>query len=442
MNTSFFSPFFSWAAFPSSKPHPGLVLCLCCLLLSGCAGKAVFAPATGQPAPPYAQGQLVRPDGSLASEDDLLRLADAAGYILVGERHDNPVDHKVQASIVNALAQAGKEPLLGLEMLPRNRYDRQLTAFTQGAVSLEELPAALDWPQTWGFAFALYSPVFEVAQNRSLSIHGLNIPNELRFAVSRKGLNGLNAEEKKELPRRILPPLPEQREKLQAFFLKHKTMLAQSRAAGEKLRSAEPNALPKASVTTDKQDLLERFLLIQSLWDSVMAEQATLLRARVMPKKGPQRPMVILAGGGHVERGYGIASRLKILDPSARSLLIMPFSEAKPEPGEADLFYYSPQPEADFDNGQGTGQRRSAQKRPPIGVKLSEEGGKVAIMAVTPGSRAEKAGLMPGDILARAGSFQVESLGDLHRAAAEAAKQGAPLSLAVLRQGKPLAVFL
>lgn len=387
------------------------------------------------PESPYQSGGLVLPGGSPASASDFTALAASAEYILIGERHDNPVDHKVQAELVAMLAREGRSPALGLEMLPRNRFDGALGEFSRKKLGVDDLPAALDWQRSWGFDFALYRPIFEAAGEYSIPVHGLNIPNSVRLGVSRKGLGGLSAAEKKELPRRIIPPEPAQREKLAVFFSRHGAMIAQSRAAAEKKADMPPvaatgsgavasPAVERSAGKAGEIDPFERFLLIQSLWDSTMAEQAAYLRKK---RQGPG-PFVILAGGGHVEHGYGIASRLKLLDPDARRLLVMPFSGPKPELGAADLFYYSPQVEAP--------------RRGRLGLTLAKLDGKLRIMGVEPGSRAEQAGLMAGDVLERAGSFVVSSPGDLHKAALEAKKHERRLSIAVQRDGKMLAFYV
>lgn len=329
----------------------------------------------------YTEGELVLPDGTPAGEDDFLRLAASAEYILIGERHDRAGDHKKQAELLEILARQGRKPVLGLEMLPRDRYKRVLADFSSGATSLAAFPEAVDWKKNWGFDFGLYQPVFAVAGQYAVPVYGLNIPNELRKSVSKKGLDGLSAAEKKGLPRSIVPPLPVHREKLTAFFNKHAMMLAEAKKKRE-VSEASGKERPVGAVrlervsstggqgsgvanqgrrTTGQRrgdageesrgtgqggsvlslERLERFLLIQSLWDSTMAESAVAARRQ----EGLSRPVVILAGTGHVEHGYGIASRLALFDPEARGLLVMPFSGSSVEAGVAHLYYYSPDKE-------------------------------------------------------------------------------------------------
>jgi uncharacterized iron-regulated protein len=422
--------------------HPAglrLALLLCAALICGaCAGKQVG---------PRPEGQLVSPDGKAADVKHFLGLAADADYVLIGERHDSALDHRMQASLLADLAESGKKPLLGLEMLPRYRYDTTLADFRQGRIPLEELPRALDWGKTWGFGFGLYMPVFATARNLGVPLFGLNIANDLRLKVSHEGLAALSPKQKAELPAEIVPPLPEQRDKLALFFRAHQSMLAEAKAAKTpasanmpKARGAAkppmasapmpPGVAEAAPMSPETQNAFDRFLLIQSLWDSVMAEQARiLLRSPEMRERG-RGPMVILAGGGHVEYGYGIAHRLKVAEPEARVLLVMPFSDALPDPKQADFFYYSPYDPA------------AAASRSRIGIRLEPEGDHLVIVEVLPGSRADKAGLRKGDIPRRAGGFVVQSVADLHRAAMEAKEAQRRLSIAVEREGRFLAVYV
>lgn len=320
---------FPLAALPAA-PLAALLLLFLVLCLGGCAGKEPGRPLGEERIP----GQYTAGGGRPLSEAELAARMRGVSYILIGERHDKAADHAAQAALLESAAQQGIRPVLGLEMLPRSRFTPELEDYIAGALSLEQLPSALDWGRSWGFDFSLYSPVFAAARQQSLPIHGLNIPHELRAAFSRKGYKGLSAGEKAQMPKLLIAPLPEQRERLKAFYKTHSAMLTQARLKKEKARKAAAALTP----AREKERLagFERFLRVQSLWDSTMAEEAVRLRART------GRPVFILAGVGHVERGWGIAHRLSILDPGARTLLVMPFSGAGPEPLTGDIFYYSP----------------------------------------------------------------------------------------------------
>jgi uncharacterized iron-regulated protein len=433
-----------------------LLLCCFVVLTGGCAGKNG---RTADVPDDKASIRFVLPDGSLAGERDMLALVGEVDYILLGEVHDNPVDHKAQAAFIDlAVRKGGVRPLLGLEMLPRRYYDFSLAAFGKGQISLDDLPEALNWKNTWGYDFALYQPVFETARKYGLQIYGLNLPEAVRRSVSRKGLAGLSAVEKKELPARIIPPQAAQMEKLLAVFRMHGGMkrerpgvpaAASLSGAEEGRRRVLPvaeRAAPEGTSTPYRHDLpekggagiasaavqgLDRFILIQSLWDSTMAEQAVTIRRTLRRRQQKQSsrirplPMIILAGAGHVEHGYGIASRIKALEPGARIALGVPFSGERPEPGAADIYYYS-----------------EARSHNPLGFIFAGSDGGMLIVRVVPGSRAEAAGMRAGDKIIWADEIPVRSSSDLHKAAMQAKRQKRPLRFILERGGATLQVHM
>ncbi len=380
--------------------------------LGGCAGRH----GAGQP-PPGSRaplGSTVPPEALLEATGAPLSKAafDArvrtAAYILLGEEHPNPCDHLAQAEAVRRLVQAGARPAIGLEMVPANRQD-VLDAFNQGKLAVADLPRALDWQAAWGYDFALYAPIFEAAREFSLPVFALNAPQGLARKVGRVGLAGLSPAERASLPGTIPPPDPRQAEALRELFEQHAKFI-------------KKDAKPKSG-----RNAFADFLAVQSLWDTQMASRAVLARSLT------GRPVVIIAGGGHVERGWGIARRLAFLDPKAQTVTIMPWRGGElPNPALADLFYACP-----------------VVHKTRLGMTLSQEaapaGAPAAPLLVTdvaPGSPAAAAGMLAGDAITAAGGQPVAALFDLHKAAAEAAKAGKPLELTVTRSDETLTVAI
>ena len=377
---------------------------LCCFSLAGCFSAR---PEDVSPPAPYARGQLVLPDGTPLTDGNFAVLARGASYILIGENHDNLLHHEVQARLLAVLAEAGHRPLLGLEMVDASRQ-KALDSFNSGAVDVEGLPKALAWGDTWGFDFNLYRTVFDAARAHSVPVYGLNVPRNVIAAVRGKGLEKLGAKEKKWLPARVVAPPEEQVEELRQVFAMHAGMRSPAASRGE------PSVAPSAVSADARRPSFERFLLIQSLWDSAMAQKAVEVRKKF------GRPMVILAGNGHVERGFGIAHRLRQLDPEGRILLISPFScGALPLQG-AEVFYYAP-------------------ARPRLGLVLRPESEGLVVTEVLEGSRAREAGVRANDRILTAGGEPVRSRADMH-AAAMRASGSAFLDLEIERADKRMRI--
>jgi len=157
---------------------------------------------------------------------------------------------------------------------------------------------------------------------------------------------------------------------------------------------------------------IERFFLVQSLWDTGMAEKAVELRQR------SGHPVVILAGGGHVEHGWGIPRRLKVLDPEAKVMTIMPWRGDEFYPTAADSFFYCP-----------------ASYESRMGMTIEMRQGRAVISAVKRDRKGYEKGLRPGDIIAKAQGIPLTGLTALHMAGAKAHKEDKPLVFTIDRRG-------
>ncbi len=386
---------------------PGIILRLFLIAVSlawlaSCAAGPGRTPAPAAPAPSASRppapsaglepGSLFNAQGQRITHKAFAALASGYDYILLGESHSSRCDHIAQAALIRAMSERGPGPAVGLEMVDVTRQD-VLDEFSDGILDVQVVEGYLEWQKSWGYAFDLYEPIFLAAQEHGLPVTALNLPRALIEQISAGGLDSLTPEETVLLPEKIVPPPAEQAEVLEEVFARHRS--------GEDM-DEEETALRR-----------ERFFLIQSLWDSGMAERA------VEARRNFARPVAIVAGAGHVEFGWGIAHRLKAYEPGARILLALPWRGKEPLEG-ADVFYYCP-----------------ATHRSSMGMVLQEEGKRVVVVDVEVDSRADNAGLRVGDVITGAGATPVTSLWDLHKAGVEAHKAGKPLTLTVLR-GKEL----
>ena len=389
-----------------SRVLAGFLLAAGLAALGGCAARAK------QPAPPSENRPLpealLDASGAPLPQPVFLAGVARADYILVGEEHPNPCDHLAQAGLIRRLVASGVRPAIAMEMVPAD-LQPVLDAFNAGKLGVADLPQALAWKTSWGFDFDLYAPIFEVAREFRLPVFAANAPAGLARTVGRQGLDALAPTQRASLPGALLPPDPAQVEELKELFSQHSAMRAKNAKA------------------PDGRDPFAGFVTVQSLWDTQMAARAVLARALY------DRPVVVVAGAGHVERGWGIARRLARFDPKATVATIMPWRGGEaPDSALAPVFFACPQVQ-----------------RSRLGMTLSHEApapGQPAppllVTAVAPDSPAARAGLLAGDAVLAAGSHEATSLMALHKAAAEAAKAGTPLTLTVSRGGETLSVAI
>lgn len=382
--------------------------------LCGCASRPPAVPTTWT----LPSGSFLSATGEPLSDGHVVAYTSTKDFILVGESHTNPCDHAVQAHIIEILAQSGMHFSIGLEMLPVTAQP-VLERFNAGRISPHDLGREVGWEKLWGHPYAQYLPIFEKARAYGLPVVALNIPRKVVNRYRDQGTAGLDEGERNLLPRRIVEASPVQRNALLEQVDMH-----------QKMREAEPargDLVPSAS--NPMASMAERFFLVQALWDSMMAEQALAWRSRL------DLPMLILAGSGHVEHGWGIEYRLQTLDAQARCLSIMPVRDREDFQMQADasqralpgdsLFFSCP-----------------SQHKSRLGMNIVFESGQLKIDSVDTDSLADRAGMRPGDVLIAAGGNNLTEVTDLHFAAMASSRQKKPLQLTVRRANQDIVLHI
>lgn len=334
------------------------------------------------------RGDFVSKYGDQLSFDEIMQKMRNAEYILLGEGHTSVCDHKIQQRIVAALATSDRPPAIGLEMVA---VDMQLILddFAKGQITVADLEEELQWSTKWGYPYSLFSGLFEIANRNSLPVAGLNVPTAVTRKISREGVDALTGEERDLLPAEIVPPTSDQQPMLDMIFGQH------------------------ASKDQDDSEQRERFHLVQSIWDSKMAEEAVRLRKKY------DWPVLIIAGSGHVEYNWGIAMRIRRFDPGATIFSLVPWRGGEFDPEAGDAFFYCPDTYVS-----------------KMGATLETNGGDgLLVQRVTRGSRADKAGLRPGDVLVEASGVPLGHLFSLHMAGTKVHKANEELVFIVRRGG-------
>ncbi len=369
-----------------------LPLLFCGLLLSACAARepqplgVTFVPVAGD---------FIAKDGARLTLAQVLEQARDADYVLIGESHKSACDHAVEQELLRALALGPNPPALGLEMVADDRQG-VLDAFNAGRIGVDDLEQRLDWGERWGYTFELYRGLFQVARQHHLPVVGLNAPPQIVRKVSREGLDALTDDERGMIPAHIIRQPAEQEGFLKEVMFRHEGRDA-----------------------TDPAQV-ERFFLVQSLWDTQMATRAHWARTTW------KRPVVVVAGSGHVDFGWGVAQRLNTLDYGAKVLAVTPWRGVEGfEPGAADAFYFCPNVYVSR-----------------MGMVLEETRDGLKVAQVERGSRADQAGLRPGDRMLSIRGREIDSLTDLHLAGAKAYKDGASFLVKVRRDKETLTIDL
>jgi uncharacterized iron-regulated protein len=208
----------------------------------------------------------------------LERLLDA-DIVCIGESHDSELHHRVQLQIIKGLHAFDERLGVGLEMFQRP-FQKELDRYLAGESDEGTFLKASEYQQRWGFDWSLYQPIVEFCRKNKLPLAALNASKELTGRVSKVAFAGLTDEEKKQLG-----PIDFQLKEHRDYWY-------------ERLAKMHGSAVKR---TPEEK---ERSYQVMTVWDDYMAASA----AQFHQERGLRR-MVILAGSGHIDRGFGIPLR-------------------------------------------------------------------------------------------------------------------------------------
>ena len=253
---------------------------LCALLLWACAGAAPPPSGPAQPLP----GRIWDARAErFVGEPELLRELSRRRYVLLGEVHDNPEHHRIQARVLRELAAAGRRPAVVLEMIPRERAAALDAAQADAAAAPAAIREAVEWDASGWPDWALYAPIFEAALDAGLPLAAGDLERGDRAALRRGGIAALDPERARALGLEQAPP--------------------------EAVR-----AVLETSIREGHCDLLPE-QAIPAMVEFQRARDAQLARS-LTQAAGPDGA-VLIAGAGHARRDAGVPVHLARFEPAA-----------------------------------------------------------------------------------------------------------------------------
>jgi uncharacterized iron-regulated protein len=221
-------------------------------------------------------------------------------FVLLGEQHDNPDHHRLQAWLLRALIATGRRPAVGFEMFTSDdapAIARHLAAHPTDAAGLAQ---AVDWERSGWPDWAMYRPIAEAALDVGLPVVAANLSQSMARAVGQSGVSALEA-----------------------------TLVARlglDRPLAADLRTAMAQEIRDAHCGYASEPRVEAMIIVQRARDAQMAE--SLIAA------GQQEGAVLIAGAGHARRDYGVPAYLagKAPDASVVSLAFLEVSQDKLDP--------------------------------------------------------------------------------------------------------------
>ncbi|SDX11954.1 Uncharacterized iron-regulated protein [Ruegeria halocynthiae] len=223
----------------------------------------------------------------------------AADVVILGEIHDNPTHHLVQAEAVEVIAPSA----VVWEMVTEEGAQRLLQ---KAASDPEELSEVLRWAETGWPHLSMYYPVFEAA---NVPVYGAMVPRAAaREAMERGAATALGADA--------------------ARYGLTVPLSAEDQAAREADQlAAHCDALPI--------EALPQMVAIQRLRDAV------LTRAVLSAIDETGGPVAVITGNGHARKDRGIPTFLSRLRPGLK-VFVLGQSEEGIVSGEFDIVIDSP----------------------------------------------------------------------------------------------------
>jgi len=256
------------------------------------------------PQTPASQVLVASPSGAIITQGEFSAVLSRSSLVAVGEKHDSPAHHSVQAEVLAQLAELTPKLVVGFEMVS---YEDQAKLDDFASDKTSEGEFAAWWKKNWGFDYSLYKPVFDEARKRHLPMYGLNAPISLVTAVAKKGLSGLSAAERARLPEKI-------EESSDARYREFVLESVSSHGAAAQILLSRLGI--DAEIAAADPAAIERRIQAMAVWNETMGEQAA--------RRAAGKTLFLVAGQGHVLYKAGVpesAARRGVKNP----LVLLPY---------------------------------------------------------------------------------------------------------------------
>ena len=382
-----------------------LIVSIFSLTLVACQSVEVKQSVQLTPSPfksPYMQIETMEPGtilhvptGTTLNPEELFSYIAGSNIIYVGESHRSINHHRVQLAAIKALDYEFPGTIsVGMEMF-KTSSQGELNRWLADDLSDKEFYKL--WMNNWGVDYEFYREILEYIKKNDIPLIALNAPQE-----SVKALAHRNSGAKEE---------PDEYEEDTAINLPEIDTTDPYHRAITQAVFSDPN---HASASFDS------FYNIQLLWEETMAQS---IADYLTSEEGFDKRMIVLAGGGHINYGFGIPKRLfrRLSEPYTT---ILPISTdilndekaaaAAIEEGAQFLDVDMPSvPLYIADFVWATTYETIKVSPPKLGVYLVENGNHVAITIVSDSTPAKEYGLLEGDVIVKLDDSLISDILDI-----------------------------
>lgn len=233
--------------------------------------------------------------GAFVGEEALVQSIASADLVMLGEVHDNPDHHLLQARLVRALGERGRRPTLALEMLDEDDQPQVDASLARAPGDADALGRAVAWDRSGWYGFAMYRPIFVEGLAAGMPVLAANLPAVAAKDAVMKGPEALPST-------------------VRALLAKEEPLPAERVAALRKeMRASHCDAeLPES--------FLDRLALAQRARDAFMAQRLLAASAQ---------GAVLVTGNGHARLDRGVPMTLARERPERRVVSVGIFEVTK-----------------------------------------------------------------------------------------------------------------
>jgi len=359
-------------------PLTGILLALVAGFLAPAGAEEYAVPNLGSPYKDLGElkeGEILHlPTGLTVSVEQMIDTISGSRVIYVGETHDNLEAHRVQLEIIRRLQEKFPGQIsVGMEMFRRSAQD-DLNQWHLG--SLGEKQFRKLFRKDWGRGYGLYQPIFEYLKENSIPLIGSKSSRALEQKFRDGGPN-----------QEGLPEIDLEDEYHRAYSM--------SLFGGSDTHTGV--------VSKPYQMLL--------LWEESMAETVAQF---LKDEKNRDRKLIVLAGGFHVQYGYGIPKRAFRRVPHAYSIILPTVTEIPKELKDREMEMKSvsiPLYASNF--SWKVPYIVAPANRIRLGVFLEELENGLKVLKVEKGSNAESMNLQKDDVLLALDGDELADIEDL-----------------------------
>lgn len=237
-----------------------------------------------------------------ATPNELRAAVSKAHFVLLGETHDNPDHHRLQAQLLKAMVTSGRHPTVAFEMLDLGQQPALTEFLRDHPDDADALGPAVNWAATGWPAWSNYAPIARVALKHKLKIVAANLSSKTVKAVAFKGYEALDPDMIAKLG--LNKPWPESRRDI----------------LRERLYVSHCKLVPKSALTG--------MIHAQRTRNAIMA-------MRLVGTSG-SGGAVLITGSGHARKDYGVPLNLRHDAPSSTvlSVALIEVKRGKFEPSD------------------------------------------------------------------------------------------------------------